>query len=173
MPSVKLTESPFIKYNVTDVPGFEKFNAKYLPIITEALKAIHINLSVSEDNELSLFIPASYYNEYHRRNAGRRKKIMSRSGEYISLETESGHKKTFYEGEKLMYSDILPLLLTSTDTEIIKKLNIPRATYYRHKKTLMESKYYQSIDEEHLTKEFATSDEAGEYFKSLPGNLSF
>ena len=142
-------------------------------MITEALKAIHINLSVSEDNELSLFIPASYYNEYHRRNAGRRKKIMSRTGEYVSLETDNGHKKTFYEGEKLMYSDVLPLLLTNSDAEIIKQLNIPRATYYRHKKALLASRYYTSVDKEHLTKEFALSPEASQYFKTLPGDMSF
>ena len=28
MPVKKLTESPFIKYNVTDAPGFERFNEK-------------------------------------------------------------------------------------------------------------------------------------------------
>ena len=66
MPKVKLTESPFVKYIVEDAPGFEKFNEKFLPVIIEALNSIHINMTVTE-NELSLFIPASYYNEYHKR----------------------------------------------------------------------------------------------------------
>ena len=79
MPAKKLKESPFIKFMVTDAPGFEKFNEKNLPIIIEALNDIHINLTVNE-GELSLFIPASYYNEYHKRNAGRRRKVMSKTG---------------------------------------------------------------------------------------------
>ena len=91
MPKVKLTESPFVKYIVEDAPGFEKFNEKFLPVIIEALNSIHINLTVNE-NELSLFIPASYYNEYHKRNAGRRRKIMSKSGEYESYEF-NGHQE--------------------------------------------------------------------------------
>ena len=171
MPSKKLSESPFIKYTISDAPGFEKFNEKFLPIVIEALKEIHVNLTVTE-NELSLFIPASYYNEYHKRNAGRRRKIMSKTGEYESYEL-NGHTKTFYSGEKLMYSDVLPLILRKTDAEIIKQLKIPRATYYRHKKELLASRYYQSIDKEHLTKEFAISPEAPEYYKSIPGNMSF
>ena len=171
MPKVKLTESPFIKYTVQDAPGFEKFNEKFLPVITEALNSIHINFSVTE-NELSLFIPASYYNEYHKRNAGRRRKIMSKTGEYETYEL-NGHTKTFYSGEKLMYSDVLPLILTKGDAEIIRELKIPRATYYRHKKQLLESRYYQSIDKEHLSKEFALSPDSAEYYKSLPSDFSF
>lgn len=171
MPKVKLTESPFIKYTIQDAPGFEKFNEKFLPVVIEALNSIHINLSVTE-NELSLFIPASYYNEYHKRNAGRRRKIMSKNGEYESYEL-NGHIKTFYSGEKLMYSDILPLLLTKSDAEIIKELKIPRATYYRHKKALLASRYYNSIDKEYLTKEFASSPEAASFYKNLPGDFSF
>jgi len=172
MPAKKLSESPFIKYTVTDVPGFEKFNEKNLPVIIEALKAIHINLTVTEDNELSLFIPASYYNEYHNRNAGRRRKIMSRSGEYETYELY-GRKKEFYSGEKLLYSDMVVLLLTQSDAKIMKSLNIPRATYYRHKKILMDSFYYKSIDPEKLTKEFALSEDGPLYFKSLEGDLNF
>ena len=171
MPKVKLTESPFVKYIVEDAPGFEKFNEKFLPVIIEALNSIHINMSVTE-NELSLFIPASYYNEYHKRNAGRRRKIMSKTGEYETYEL-NGRTKTFYSGDKLMYSDVLRLLLTKGDAEIIRELNIPRATYYRHKKVLLNSRYYLAIDKEHLTKEFAISPEAEEYYKSIPGDMSF
>lgn len=171
MPKVKLTESPFVKYIVEDAPGFEKFNEKFLPVIIEALNSIHINMTVTE-NELSLFIPASYYNEYHKRNAGRRRKIMSKTGEYETYEL-NGMTKTFYSGDKLMYSDVLRLLLTKGDAEIIRELNIPRATYYRHKKVLLNSRYYLAIDKEHLTKEFASSPEAEEYYKSIPGDMSF
>jgi hypothetical protein len=171
MPKVKLTESPFVEYIVEDAPGFEKFNEKFLPVIIEALNSIHINMTVTE-NELSLFIPASYYNEYHKRNAGRRRKIMSKTGEYETYEL-NGRTKTFYSGDKLMYSDVLRLLLTKGDTEIIRELNIPRATYYRHKKVLLNSRYYLAIDKEHLTKEFAISPEAEEYYKSIPGDMSF
>lgn len=171
MPARKLTESPFIKYNITDVPGFEKFNEKNLPVVIDALKAIHINLTVT-DNELSLFIPASYYNEYHNRNAGRHKKIMSKNGEYQTYDIY-GRKKEFFAGEKLMYSDMVPLMLRLSDATIIKRLNIPRATYYRHKKMLMASSYYQNIEKDKLTKEFALSDEAAAYFKSVEGDLNF
>ena len=85
MPAKKLNESPFIKYIVSDAPGFEKFNEKYLPIVIEALNDIHINLSVSEEGELSLFIPASYYNEYHKRNAGRRRTSSSKAFAVIAM----------------------------------------------------------------------------------------
>lgn len=163
----KLNESPFIKYTVTDAPGFEKFNEKFLPIITEALSDIHINFSV-KDNELSLFIPASYYNEYHKRNAGRRRKIMSKTGTYESYEI-NGHKKSYFSGDKLTYADILPLLLTRSDADIIKELNIPRATYYRHKKNLLESRYYTTLDKAYLTPEAASDESTMEYYKSITG----
>jgi len=168
MPAKKLTESPFIKYMITDAPGFEKFNEKYLPIVVEALNDIHINLTVTEEGELSLFIPASYYNEYHKRNAGRRRKIMSETGVYEKYEI-NGQIKTFYSGKKLTYAAFLILMLTKSDAAIIKELNIPRATYYRHKKSLTESRYYNSLDKEKLTKEFAMSSEAPAYFNSIQG----
>jgi len=168
MPAKKLTESPFIKYMITDAPGFEKFNEKYLPIVIEALNDIHINLTVTEEGELSLFIPASYYNEYHKRNAGRRRKIMSETGVYEKYEI-NGQIKTFYSGKKLTYAAFLILMLTKSDAAIIKELNIPRATYYRHKKALTESRYYNSLDKEKLTIEFATSEEAPAYFNSIQG----
>ncbi|MBR4146094.1 MAG: hypothetical protein IKU06_11660 [Lachnospiraceae bacterium] len=167
MPAKKLKESPFIKFMVTDAPGFEKFNEKNLPIIIEALNDIHINLTVNE-GELSLFIPASYYNEYHKRNAGRRRKVMSKTGQYESYEI-NGRKKTFYSGEKLTYADMLTLLQTHSDASLIKELNIPRATYYRHKKVMLDSKYYASLDQKYLTGEAGPDDSADEYFRSLPG----
>lgn len=168
MPAKKLNESPFIKYMITDAPGFEKFNEKYLPIVIGALNDIHINLTVTEEGELSLFIPASYYNEYHKRNAGRRRKIMSETGVYEKYEI-NGHIKTFYSGKKLTYATFLTLMLTKSDAAIMKELNIPRATYYRHKKALLESKYYTSLDNDKLTKEFALSDDAPSFFSSVQG----
>ena len=167
MPAKKLKESPFIKFMVTDAPGFEKFNEKNLPIIIEALNDIHINLTVNE-GELSLFIPASYYNEYHKRNAGRRRKVMSKTGQYECYEI-NGRKKTFYSGEKLTYADMLTLLLTHSDAELIRELNIPRATYYRHKKAMTDSKYYSLLDKKYLSPEAETETNADEYFRSLPG----
>lgn len=168
MPTKKLTESPFIKYMITDAPGFEKFNEKYLSVVIEALNDIHINLTVTEEGELSLFIPASYYNEYHKRNAGRRRKIMSETGVYEKYEI-NGQIKTFYSGKKLTYAAFLTLMLTKSDAAIMKELIIPHATYYRHKKALMESGYYNSLDKEKMTKEFALSEEAPAYFNSIKG----
>ena len=40
-----------------------------------------------------------------------------------------------------------------SDLEIMKELNVPKSTYYRHKKAMLESEYYKELDKERLSDE--------------------
>ena len=51
------------------------------------------------------------------------------------------------------------------DREIAERISMPIATYKRHKKTMKESNYYNSLDLNRLHDEV--------YLQAQPGNLAF
>lgn len=51
------------------------------------------------------------------------------------------------------YSDIVYMMQTMTDKDIAIKIDMPIATYYRHKRKLMQSQYYQQLDPDKLQDE--------------------
>ncbi len=80
----------------------------------------------------------------------------------------AGRRKRIFmlNGKPARYSDIIYQMQTKTDTEIRKELgNIVPSTYYKHKKQLLESKYYQMLDKNKLLDE--------DYLCSIQDNMFF
>ena len=130
------------KLNTVD-DAYWDLNRKNYEKMKEALDAVGIWLDV-ENGELRLSIYPEGYIRTKDRNAGRRKK-----GKY----------------ELYKYSDIVLMMQTMKDQELADKIGMPIATFYRHKKALRESEYYQSLDLNRLREK--------EYLESVSGNFSF
>ena len=52
-----------------------------------------------------------------------------------------------------------------TDRETAERINMPIATFYRHKKIMKSSSYYKTLDKNKM--------DDLEYLKSVDGNLMF
>ena len=128
-------------------------NAQNFEKMKEALAAVGIRLNV-EEGELSLSIYPEGYIRTKDRNAGRRKK---------SVWNQEECKKGKYELYK--YSDIVLMMQTMKDQELADKIGMPIATFYRHKRVLRESEYYNSLDLNRLRDK--------EYLDGVTGNYSF
>lgn len=132
---------------------FWDMNRENYEKMKEALEAVGIWFDV-EDDVLNLSIYPEGYIRTKERHAGRRKKAAWNQEE---------RKKGNYEIYK--YSDIVLMMQTMKDQDIADKIEMPIATFYRHKKSLKESKYYQSLDLNRLREK--------EYLESVPGNYAF
>ena len=128
-------------------------NAKNFEKMKEALDAVGIWLDIDDDN-LFLSINSGKYIRTKGRNAGRSKKLVR------NMEKKLGDKNIFFR-----YSDIVLRMQTMKDQELADEIGMPIATFYRHKKVLKDSKYYQSLDLNRLRDK--------EYLESVPGNYSF
>ncbi len=100
--------------------------------LKEALYRHGIILNAS-DAALSVFIDHKYYNEVNSRNAGRKRK-----------RTKSADGGSYY------YSDIVYMLQKMTVAEAIKETGIPQASFFRHKKAMLNSPYYKQLDKKKL-----------------------
>jgi len=106
----------------------------------DALKAVGVDLSYN-DGRLSMRMDSEMYLNVATRKAGpKSKKILS-----PSYQDNKGH--TMY------YSDVLIMMQNMSDAEIIRELKVPKATYYRHKKAMLESEYYKELDKTRLDDE--------------------
>ena len=83
------------------------------------------------DNEINIYINHKDYNRINSRNAGRKRKLQKRA---------DGSGDCYY------YSDIVHMMQSMTDLEIIAHTGIAPATYNRHKKVMVNSPYYKMID---------------------------
>ena len=63
------------------------------------------------------------------------------------------------------YSDIIYMSQTMKDQDIIEKIKMKPATFYRHKKGMKETAYYKSLDRNRLGDL--------EYLKSVEGDFMF
>ena len=114
-------------------------NDKNLELIKDALDRAGIILNIS-DEKLSIEVDPKKYVSSSIRNAGPKdKRIRFNSNKY-------GCK-----GDIIKYSDMVFLMQTMSDKDIMAELEIPYATYYRHKKVMLASDYYKELDfkEEH------------------------
>ena len=142
-----------LHYKVVSEEYAEKSNAENFEKMKEALEAVGIWLDI-EDGRLSLSIYPEGYIRTKDRNAGRRKKAVWNQ-----------EAKNRGEYEIYKYSDIVLMMQTMKDQEIADKIDMPIATFYRHKRTLKNSRYYQSLDLNRLREK--------EYLESVSGNFSF
>ena len=135
-------------------------NKKNLPLIEEALQKAGIYLFVEELSSFGgrgyIYISLSpeLYVENQTRNAGRRRKYSVKNKDYKNKNIE------FFK-----YSDVVFMLQTMKDQEVADAINMPIATFYRHKKGLKESEYYNSLDLNRLKdKEYLESVEGNDFF---------
>lgn len=110
---------------------------------------IHMNF-YPENKTLVMSVYAAKYLRTTTRKAGRREKIVR----------NNDGDACFYH-----YSDIVYMLQSMSDQEIIDKCGMARPTFYRHKKKMLESRYYKSLDQDRLNDL--------EYLKSLNGDTYF
>ena len=144
----KYGKKRYLEYDLQ--PGSEDRNAVAYRQMKKALDAVGVSLTV-KNNKLEIYISPERYGRITSRGAGSKSK-------YIFIESN---------GEKCIarYSDIVFMLQSMTDQEICKALQIKPATYYRHKKKMKESSYYQSLN--------AAKVRGKDYLKSLPEDKAF
>lgn len=139
-----------LTYKVVDSEFFKEQNGQNYAKIKEMLKEVGIYLDIT-DNVLYLGIMQDIYNKCKTRNAGRRMNTF-----------QNDRKKN---NKCYRYADIVFMLQNMTDKKICEKIKIPQATYYRHKKRLLESDYYKSLDVNKLNDK--------KYLQSVDGNRVF
>ena len=129
-------------------PNFPRtsYEKRGLSEMKEALQSVGVTLKC-ESGKLSMKMDAKTFINVATRKAGPKRKQIA----YPS------HKDN--KGFSVYYSDIVFMMQTMSDKEIMDELNIPKATYYRHKKTMLESDYYKALDTDKLDDE--------EYLKSV------
>lgn len=140
-------------YKVTTERFAKEINERNFGKMKEALDAVGVWLDL-ENDELSISIYPEKYIKTKDRNAGRRKKAA-----WNKEAKENG------EYELYKYSDIVLMMQTMKDQELADKIGMPIATFYRHKKALKESSYYNALDTDRLRDK--------EYLESLQGNCGF
>ena len=139
-----------LQYRVTEDENIYDINGENLPLIKEALDAVGVYLDVS-DGVLTLSIMPRSYVRAQNRGAGRRK-ARSYTQDEGSINIYS-------------YSDIIYMSQTMKDQEIIEKIQMKPATFYRHKKDMRETTYYKSLDRSRLGDL--------EYLRSVKGDFMF
>lgn len=137
-----------IKLYLDDTQPYEHDNAIYYDKLKEALETAGFHININKDNLLTLEIAISKFYNANYRSAGRKDRVAKKDGAF-----------------PYRYSDIVYMLNTMTDKEIIKELKMPQATYYRHKKAMKQSAYYTNLDKKRLNDI--------EYLESQPINPSF
>lgn len=138
-----------IKYNITEDDLFKKINAASLTEMTDSLRKAGFHLLV-EDGHLTLIKNTDKYLRTQNRKAGRKRKLAQKDGETY---------------EVYHFADIVCMMQSLKDKEIAEKINMPIATYYRHKKRLTSSAYYTALDQNKL--------DDMQYLQSVSGNLLF
>ena len=139
-------EEKFRKYLGTQVsfkldPKSKSANQESLEKLTEALAHVGINLR-AQNNVVEISIDPDKYLKACTRYAGPKEKKRRFETNNISL-----------KGDVVQYSDVILMMQTMTDKEIMAELNMPHATYYRHKKAMLESDFYYALDQSKIKEE--------------------
>ena len=108
--------------------------AENLEVLKEALEHVGINLKYKGDT-LDIEVDSNKYIKACTRYAGPKDKKRKFATNKVGI-----------KGDTVQYSDVIFMLQTMTDKEIMTELNMPYATYYRHKKAMLNSDYYKSLD---------------------------
>ena len=103
--------------------------------LKEALSHVGIELNYTKSTLTISVDPQNFVRAYTRKSGPKDKKRTFKTNE-IGV-----------KGDTVQYSDVVTMMLKKMkDTEIMAEFNMPPATYYRHKKAMMNSDYYKSID---------------------------
>lgn len=121
--------------------------------VREALDEVGVLLDIS-NGTLSLSINSYKYVRVKNRMAGVRCKRVSNPDKI-----EDGVAAICH------YSDIVYWMQIMTNAQICEKTGMKSATFYRHKKRMVESLYYKQLDKNKLSDI--------DYLESVPGNILF
>lgn len=140
----------------------QKYNNEDLAQIQEMLQKFACFLEI-EDGVLRVSVLSKHYQEHKTRKAGRKKKSVRVPGEKEVVYDSRGEKYEFDKNYK--FSDVVYMLQSMKDKEIMSKLNMTESTYYRRKRAMKNSEFYKNIDQNRLGDK--------EYLESIEGNYSF
>lgn len=138
----------FLKYKIVDDGLYRKHNEENFQAVKKALEEVGVYLNMEENHTIRISINGTKYLQNKRRSAGRRSEMKKNDNDEI-----------------IRYSDVVLMLQSMTDKQIYEKLNMSLATYYRHKKKLVNSDYYKSLDKNRLDDEV--------YLKHVKGDFAF
>lgn len=143
----------YVYYRLSEEHAAEDIeeSAKDFERINELLSYYGLYLSITGPDTgkfLHVILNLDKLKKHHIRGAGRREKFI--------------HKQ---DCTGVNYSDIVLMMNNMTDKQICEELNLKPATYYRRKKIMKESEYFQTLDPEKLSDP--------EYLKSHKGNRNF
>ncbi|MBQ8024333.1 MAG: hypothetical protein IJ254_08755 [Succinivibrio sp.] len=103
--------------------AFEKVT-KYHEDVFKKLE--HVGITFSYKKYFCINFDEDIYNSVVLRGAGRKK---------VAAVSEEGHP--------VKCAEVVQMMQTMTDYEIMDKLKMKKATYYRHKKAMLESNWYK------------------------------
>ena len=137
-----------LRYQITEDEFLKDYNEKDGRPDTKWEVGFYLSI---EEGKLTIIKDDDKYRSKQTRNAGRRRNIAIKSN------------KTHFEAYR--YAEIVCMMQIMTDREIAERINMPIATFYRHKKIMKSSSYYKTLDKNKM--------DDLEYLKSVDGNLMF
>ena len=106
-----------LHYKIEDAPHCENHNERSFDTIKEMLERVGVNLE-KDDDSLFISINSQKYAAAARTYAGRGRRFAYPKNEYKAY----------------TYSDIVYMLNSMSNDEVAAKIDMPIATFYRHKK---------------------------------------
>lgn len=146
----------YLQYNVSEknIPeSIKKQNKENLKLMQDALATLGVRLNIKE-GEISLLMHTSNFVDRKTRKAGRKRT-------YALKEQEQGN----YTADAYRFSDVILLIEEKGDKETQIILGMSESTYFRHKKKMKASEYYNSLDPQKITDRM--------YLESVKGNNYF
>ncbi|MCB5666557.1 hypothetical protein, partial [Mediterraneibacter gnavus] len=110
-----------------------------LKLMQDALATLGVRLNIKE-GEISLLMHTSNFVDRKTRRAGRKRT-------YALKEQEQGN----YTADAYRFSDVILLIEEKGDKETQIILGMSESTYFRHKKKMKASEYYNSLDPQKMT----------------------
>lgn len=135
-----------LKYKITEEAPCKAMNHENVEEMKQLLADAGFNLFLED----GILILSANENKKKSTSAGRPKR-------YSVKDTE--------KFETYKYSDIVCMMQSMMDKDISEKIKMPIATFYRHKKRMVSSEYYNSLDKNKL-------DDLA-YLQSVDGNCRF
>ena len=146
----------YLQYNVSqkNIPeSIKKQNKENLKLMQDALATLGVRLNIKE-GEISLLMHTSNFVDRKTRKAGRKRT-------YALKEQKQGN----YTADAYRFSDVILLIEEKGDKKTQIILGMSESTYFRHKKKMKASEYYNSLDPQKMTDRM--------YLESVKGNNYF
>ncbi|MBR5377482.1 MAG: hypothetical protein IK139_09405 [Lachnospiraceae bacterium] len=137
-----------LRYNISKEELDDAVRKKNFENLKSLFEEVGVYMDIKGGNLLLSVFPAEYLKK-RTRGAGRRRTVA--------------WKRRGIEAYR--FSDVVYMMKDKNDRQIISILEMPQATYYRHKKNLYLSDYYRNLDRERIA-------DIG-YLKSVEGDMIF